>query len=406
MIADNDREKFESVISLAQKLISINSEPEHKEFEVEQFLWNYLLNLGFYLEKVPYAEKRNNIVAIYPKPEDHIVDHYIAFSGHMDTVPGYMEGDGYQKDGKIYGRGSTDMKGGIAAILTSVKSFLTAHKRASEKILKRKKLQRGIVLLFTVDEETGCAGVVSLTKKNTPLTQNLNKKFFIDLGINGEPTSLSPIISHKGVVWFLLDFFGKSAHASVPHLGRNAIELAAEFIVEVKKLHETLKSRNYLTNNSDITPPTLNIGVIQGGTKTNVIPDHVHLEIDRRTIPGETADSALEEIRNIVKKFPGERIEINMDHPGESYQIPQGKENEYYKKVLSITEKYGIENAVSFMEGYTESDILYRYFGIPMINLGPGSIAQAHTEKEYVEIEELVNACHIYYDIMTTYCWK
>ncbi|MHA1453275.1 MAG: M20/M25/M40 family metallo-hydrolase, partial [Promethearchaeota archaeon] len=132
MIADNDREKFESVISLAQKLISINSEPEHKEFEVEQFLWNYLLNLGFYLEKVPYAEKRNNIVAIYPKPEDHIVDHYIAFSGHMDTVPGYMEGDGYQKDGKIYGRGSTDMKGGIAAILTSVKSFLTAHKRASE----------------------------------------------------------------------------------------------------------------------------------------------------------------------------------------------------------------------------------------------------------------------------------
>ncbi len=213
MSEDITPEKSESVIALAQKLIRINSEPQHREFEIEQFLWNYLLNLGFYLEKVPYAEKRNNIVAIFPKPEEKIVNHYIAFTGHMDTVPGYKEEDGTIKDGKIFGRGSCDMKGGIAAILTSVESFLAEHKHASEKILKRKKLQRGIVLLFTVDEETGCAGVVSLTKRNTPLTQNLNKEFFIDFGINGEPTSLSPIISHKGVVWFLLDFFGVSAHA-------------------------------------------------------------------------------------------------------------------------------------------------------------------------------------------------
>jgi acetylornithine deacetylase/succinyl-diaminopimelate desuccinylase-like protein len=234
--------------------------------------------------------------------------------------------------------------------------------------------------------------------------QKLNKLFYIDLGVNGEPTSLSPIISHKGVVWFLVDIYGKSAHASVPHLGKNAIELAAEFIMKVRELHQTLKSRNYLAN-SDITPPTLNIGIIQGGTKTNVIPDHVHLEIDRRTIPGETADSAFEEIRNIIRKFPDEKIEITMEHPGESYQIPQGKENEMYKTVLKITDKYGTSKE-SFMEGYTESDIFYRYFGIPMINLGPGGIAQAHTEEEFVKVQELLKACRIYYDIVTQFCWQ
>jgi acetylornithine deacetylase len=260
------------------------------------------------------------------------------------------------------------------------------------------------VLFFTVDEETGCSGVIALTKKNTPLTQRLNKEYFIDLGINGEPTSLSPIISHKGVVWFEIDFFGKAAHASVPHLGKNAIEVAAEFIVELKKLQKILKARNYLVN-SDITPPTMNVGIIHGGTKTNVIPDHVHMEIDRRIIPGETVDSALEEIRNIIHQFPDDKIEINMSHPGESYQIPNGKENEYYKKIVEITTHYGISGQ-SFMEGYTESDIFFRYFGIPMINLGPGSIEQAHTQMEYVDITDLLSACNIYYDIMKMYCWK
>lgn len=400
-----DLAKFDSVISLTQKLVRIDSSSAQMEQAIEEFLWKELVKLGFHLERVPYEDKRNNIVAIYPNFEDSSINHYIAFSGHMDTVPGYKEQDGYLKDNKIYGRGTCDMKGGIAAILTAVETFLREHQQSQLKLLKKKKLQRGIVLFLTVDEESGCAGVISLTKRNTPLTQKLNKEYFIDLGINGEPTSLSPIISHKGVVWYEIDLFGKSAHASVPHLGRNAIELAAEFIVELMKLKETLKSRNYLAN-SDITPPTINIGIIKGGTKTNVIPDHVHLEVDRRTIPGETADSALEEIRNIVRKFPGERIEIEMSHPGEPYQIPRGKENEFYKSIVEITTNYGMENSPSFMEGYTESDILYRYFGIPIINLGPGSIEQAHTESEYVEINQLKKACSIYYDILKKYCWK
>ncbi|MBN2154565.1 MAG: M20 family metallopeptidase [Candidatus Lokiarchaeota archaeon] len=398
------KDKFESVIDLTQRLVRINSEAIQTEHEMERFLWNYLEELGFFLELVPYRHKRNNIIAIYPNFESYPIDRYIAFSGHMDTVPGYKENEGFVKEGKLYGRGSTDMKGGIAAILTAVKNFLTEHNQSQDKLLKRKKLKRGIVLFFTVDEETGCAGVISLTKKDTPLTQRINKDFFIDLGINGEPTSLSPIISHKGVVWFELDFYGKAAHASVPHLGKNAIEMAAEFIIELKKLHRILKSRNYLAN-SDITPPTMNIGIINGGSKTNVIPDHVHLEIDRRTIPGETVDSALEEIRSVMRKFPDEKIEVKMSHPGESYQIPQGKENELYKLVLQVCQKFGASNQ-SFMEGYTEADIYYRYFGIPIINLGPGGIEQAHTETEYVETKELLKACRIYYEILKQFCWK
>ena len=165
MNEENNTEKFESVITLTQKLVSINSEPAHLEYEVEEYLWKNLQELGFRLEQVPYAEKRNNIVAIYPDPENKIVDHYIAFSGHMDTVPGMKEEDGYIKDNRVYGRGSCDMKGGIAAILTAVRIFLNEYKQSQERILKKKKLQRGIVLFLTVDEETGCSGVVSLTKR-------------------------------------------------------------------------------------------------------------------------------------------------------------------------------------------------------------------------------------------------
>ncbi len=393
-------DKFNSVIRLTQELVAINSEPSHLEYKVEQFLISKLREWGFYIEKAPYAKNRNNLVAIYPHYNRSHVDRYVAFSGHMDTVPGYKKEDGYLEDGKIFGRGACDMKGGIGAILTAVKTFIDDYNLRNEKSYK--KLQRGIVLFFTVDEETGCAGIVGLTKRSIPLMEKLNKEFFIDIGFNGEPTNLSPIISHKGVVWFELDFYGKSAHASVPHLGKNAIELASEFIMELKSLQNTLKSRNYFAN-SDITPPTLNVGIIKGGTKTNVIPEHVHVEIDRRTIPGESADSALEEIRNIIRKFPDDRIEIEMTHPGHAYQIPSGKENEFYKKVREITDNYEVTGA-SFMEGYTESDIYYRYFGIPMINLGPGSINQAHTDSEYVETAELLKGSQIYYDILKIFC--
>jgi acetylornithine deacetylase/succinyl-diaminopimelate desuccinylase-like protein len=395
-------EASEKVTHLTQELVSINSEPVHTEYKVEQFLGKILQEMGFYLERAPYEKNRNNIIAIYPHPDRTPIDRYIAFSGHMDTVPGYKKEDGYIKNGKIYGRGSCDMKGGISAFITAVQEFMKEYDLLNTKL--HKKLQRGIVIFLTVDEETGCAGIVGLTKKETKLSQKLNQDYYIDFGINAEPTDCSPIISHKGVVWFELDFYGESAHASVPHLGRNAIELAAQFIVELKTLQNILKSRNYFSN-SDITPPTLNVGLISGGTKTNVIPDHVHLEIDRRIIPGETADSALEEIRRIARKFPDERIEINMSHPGHAYQIPLGKENEFFKEISKIAEKYGTLGT-SFMEGYTESDIYYRYFGIPMINLGPGSIKQAHTENEYVEIIQLAKATQIYYEILKKYCLK
>ena len=174
----------------------------------------------------------------------------------------------------------------------------------------------------------------------------MNKDFWIELCILGEPTNLSVGIGHKGIVWFMIDFKGKAAHASTPYLGDNAIEKAAKFIKGLEKVKLDLQTRSS-QEYGKFTPPTMNIGIIEGGKKTNVVPNRCHLEIDRRLIPGETAESAYNEVLSVGKElFNENEITIKPTKHGKPYQIQDGVKNNYCKEILNITEKYKNNNEI------------------------------------------------------------
>lgn len=390
---------FAQSVHLTREFVKVNSEnPNHPEIEMQRCLEAHLRDMNFEFRSFPYKPGRNNVLAFYPSlayiQENNLP--CIMFSGHQDTVIGYEETGAKSaqiKDGRIYGRGACDMKGGIASFFTAINSFIADQGIGENK----KKLKRGILISLTVDEEMGCAGIKAL--KDNPL---LKGELKIDFCIIGEPSGLAPVIGHKGIVWFTLEFSGKAAHGSVPEQGDNAVEKAVEFISRLKGLKESLSSRS-IPDMPEVTPPTLNVGVIKGGEKANIVPDRCIIKLDRRLIPTENTEIAKTEILKVVKACCLEDCcKIKHSNSGESYLIPEGTENPVFKQLMKIVGKYGVP-ACPFMEGYTEADVYHRYFGIPAINLGPGSIEQAHVSDEFVEIKQLLKASQIYYNILEHY---
>lgn len=404
------KSKFFDAIELTRDLIKINSENSTTtERKMQDFLVGILDEMGFGYEFIEYKTDRNNIVALFPPLEksNNFFSRYVAFSGHMDTVFGYDETNSAEAIitsvdnnknnetyGKIWGRGACDMKGPIASFLTAIKVFIQDYNL--DKI--QNSMKRGICIIFTVDEERGCLGVRSLKEYD-----KLGTKFNLDFCINAEPTELSPVIGHKGSIGFNIRFKGKAAHASIPEKGDNAIEKAARFITGLDKLKNELSKRK-VENEPLITPPTLNVGIIKGGDKSNIVPDWCNIEIDRRLIQGETDESALKEIKDCANElgFKKEELEIQPTPSGKSYMIQGGTGNPLYKEILEITKEFS-QNTQPFIEYYTEADIYSRFFGIPVIILGPGSINQAHKKDEFVEIDQLLNGAEIYYKILEKY---
>ncbi|MBD3354134.1 MAG: M20/M25/M40 family metallo-hydrolase [Candidatus Lokiarchaeota archaeon] len=395
--------KFHDVVELTRNLVKINSEnPIHCEVNVQNFLVSIIEKLGFEYDIIPFSKDRNNVVATFP-PSSAVNSqnfHYIMFSGHMDTVLGYeitRSENAPLEDGKIYGRGSCDMKGGIASFLTAISHFTSDYNLNDLEQSSIAKMKKGICVVFTVDEEMGCAGIKALENYD-----KMGNDFHVDLCINAEPSSLSPVIGHKGIVWIFLDFKGKMAHASVPFLGDNAIEKASKFILALEPLKKELQTRT-IEEYPIITPPTISVGVIKGGDETNIVPDNCRIQIDRRLTLNETGESALNELKEIAKQQDLiDDIEFQPIRPKKCYIAPKGTQNEHYLALMDILSGYKTKGA-PFMEGFTEAAFYYEQFGITAINLGPGSIEQAHKPDEYVEVDELLKACEIYYKILEKY---
>lgn len=400
MIRDS---RFNDVIQLTRDLVKINSENPN-EHEIQVFLCKTLASMGFEYELIPYDKDRNNIIAFYPplKSSKRFDSKYIIFSGHQDTVPGYNITQSKEApiiDGKIYGRGTSDMKGGIAAFFTSIRLFIHDFKLFQDPSIFNT-IKRGICIILTVDEEAGCGGVKSFAKY-----EKLGKDFTSDLCILAEPTGSNPVIGHKGVVWFTVEFIGKAAHSSVPHRGVNAIEKAASFIHAMKQIQIKLLNRR-LPDYPELDPPTIAVTMIQGGNAVNIIPDSCKLEIDRRLNSLETVESARSEIMEVIQELGlGEYTNLITNGSGNCYIIPNGIKNEYYCRVKKITDSLGIKGNF-FMNGYTEADIFFNSYNIPTINLGPGNIGQAHKSDEFIEISNLIDTVGIYYKILQEFIFQ
>ena len=363
-----------NVIALTQQLVSMDSvNPPGNEAALSEYIGNLLAGNGFEVDMIPYDENRSHLIAKKGNP----VKKPVVFSGHLDTVPlGEMPWtvapfSGKIKEDKIYGRGTSDMKGGVAAMVVAAIRATQQNPDAS------------VCLIFTAGEETGCQGAAHLVK-NYP-----------DLGaargiIIGEPTANIPAIGHKGGLYLKVTAKGKPAHSSMPHLGDNAIYKAAEAVLKLKKF---IFHKN---EDSLLGLPTLNIGKFRGGINLNAVPDHAEFTIDVRT----TTKSNHAQLLNQFKQLAGRDLtfETLVDLPAVA-----SDENDAFVQLvysacgISKAEK-GFPKAMPYL---TDGTVLQSaYIGAPTIILGPGQLEMAHKTDEFCYIKKIEEAVEIYTQII------
>lgn len=336
------------------------------------------------VDAMGYSLPRTNAVATLKGRKAKPVLH---MNGHFDVVPiGSMwtrDPFGAEiEDGKMYGRGASDMKGSIAAQLIAS----AAIKRAGIS------LDGTITLSATCDEETGGQlGAGYVVEKGYADA---------DFGINSDSGWISNIsLGHRGAMWLEITTKGRTAHGSVPHKGINAVEKMAVVINEIAKLREDFKNRVSEMPLSDPLQkhPTITIGgTIQGGIKTNVVPDRCVMTLDRRVLYEETPEETREEIEAVLKKIAEEDPEfsyetrlVNRVEPSfcpESEKIIQTLK----KNVKAIV---GKEAKIAYGGGYT--DMWYFSKIMPMAHYGVNTSGQAHTANEYLDLEGLVTGTKV-----------
>lgn len=303
----------------------------------------------------------------------------VLLEAHLDTVHAdHMTIEPFKpivRGEKLYGRGSCDTKGSIAVFLQAVVNVLR----------KPKLLRYNIMLLFVADEEYRFTGA------NVAAQHGLKA----DVGITGEPTQLHIVRAHKGVTRWKIQTRGVAAHSAYPERGSNAIYSMSK-IIQILELYAA--RLRHTRAHPLLGTPTLSIGVIEGGQTVNIVPDRCWIEVDRRSLPGETAESIIQPVRDLLKDFSDSEIEA----PYLSVGGMEVAEHAPIVKNLSRSIQHIMKNVSIEAAHYATDAGVYNDMGIPTVVFGPGDIAQAHTDAEYIELDQLHQAVAIIEDFLTT----
>ena len=364
-----------SIIEMLAKLVAFDTTSRVSNLPLIAFVEDYLTSLGVPHIRVDYeAGRKTNLYAtIGPDVAGGIV-----LSGHTDVVP--VDGQSWASDpftlsernGKLYGRGTCDMKGFLAVALALVPQF------------KAMNLRTPIHLALSCDEEVGCKGVRPLVAH---LRDQLKKP---RAAFVGEPTDMKVVNGHKSAVTFNTEVKGHAAHSSLTNQGVNAIMAAAEMVSEMARIREDLIAIGDPTGRFDPPYSTIHVGVISGGTAKNIIPSHCDFQWETRLVPG--ADREFVPKRMEAKAL---RLEPAMKAVDPSTGISTTKTNE----VPGLAPEQGSEaermalhaagaNATHAVSYCTEAG-LFQAIGIPAVICGPGNIEQAHKPDEFVSIAQL-----------------
>ena len=310
--------------------------------------------------------RKNLLVRLKPTGK---VKRRIILCPHLDVVP--AEDEQFKptvKNGRLHGRGACDTKGSVSAFFHALLELSKEGNRPAE---------TEILFVGLVDEEHCQSGSRVLGKKGPKG----------DLAIAGEPTQLQVVTAHKGNLWLCIENRGKAAHGATPHLGKSAIHAMARvtnlLLTEyVKKLRQR--------EHSLLGHPTINVGVIKGGSQTNVVPERCSIEVDRRTIPGETEASVLSEIHLLLKKhrLPSTTIVESRGVPCPPLETnPKLPVIKQFLKAAKRRKSRGVDY-------FTDASPI-AIGGTPAIVFGPGDIAQAHSADEWVDLKQLDQAAAI-----------
>ena len=376
--------KEEEITNLAQELIKIPSDETAGEKEVCEYLESYLKSLGMKVLLQKVLPNRPNIIAEVIGDE---VGKSIMFNGHVDTVPvGDIKKwsmDPYSaiiKDNKLFGRGSTDMKGSIASMIIAMKFIMNDVEKFNGKI----------IFTGVMAEETTGLGTQKIVEENIKT----------DMAVVGEPSDEKIYRAHKGTMWFNLSTYGKLEHSSESNSeSNNAIINMMKLIMEINKISKELET----IENNLVGHPSINIGLIDGGTKQNMIADSCRISIDRRTLPEEKTDEILDKLRIRLDRLRSldDRLTFDLEIDTIREAVEVAESEQIVQEVKNALNKVINKNpTISGMKATTDMSILVNQGNIPSVIYGPGFIKQAHTVDEFIEVKRLVESSQVYAEIL------
>lgn len=338
------------------------------------FLSDYLDRPGLRIERNFSADetKTNLIVTIGPETDDRTG---LVLSGHMDVVPAVEPEWGsdpftmLDATDRYVGRGTSDMKGFLA---------LAANRLAA---LEAGSLRHPLTLLFTYDEEIGTLGARRFTESFRHAA-HLPRDVVI-----GEPTELRVVRAHKGMIRLRLTFTGQAAHSGYPHLGRSAIEPAGRAITALAGLRSAMEHERHTAGEAFPQVPfaALNIGTVVGGRAANVIPDRCELMLGVRLLPGMTATTMTERIRDVVAREADETVTLEL--LGESPAMLLDADARIHRTLCDIVGQREL-HSVMFA---TDAGWL-QHAGFDCVLFGPGSIEVAHRPNEFLPVDQFRRA--------------
>jgi len=358
----------DELILILEKLVQIPSEnPPGITKEIVDFLIADVFKeeLGFQnqvIVNIKNGVELHNLVSTIGNGEKKII-----LSGHFDVVPAgdvaqweYSPFSAKIKNGRLYGRGSADMKGGVVSLIGVIKN-LSKIPEFFEKYT--------LVFVGTADEEAGMAGSITLSKQGV-----MDDSILL---IIAEPTDLKIGIGEKGLLWVKLKIIGKSAHGSTPHEGINAIEGALKIIPQ---LYDCLEEKS----NVILGKSTLNIGKINGGTAINIVPDQAILDLDYRIIPEQDHNSLIDNLKNLQKQ----NFSIDIEIINELTALQTDSNHPFIQnlKEISKSEVLGLSYATDAAHLVNVNN------PIPFVIFGPGDPSNIHKIDEFIELEQIFQA--------------
>jgi acetylornithine deacetylase len=376
------------VITLLQKMVgfdtvnsAISGKP-HAEAELASWLEALAQSWGLSTQRLPFGDGDFNLLITHQASAEKP---WLLFESHLDVVS--TQGmtiapfAAATRDGKIWGRGACDTKASGAAMLIALQNYISQSPQPNN-----------IGVLFVCDEEVTKRGALAFAN------EQLKALPFQPNGvIVGEPTMLEPVAAHNGVARIVIKTHGVAAHSSNPANGRSAITAMTRVI--------RLLEREYIPSLTATHPLTgkaqSSINVIRAGQQINIIPDYCEIGMDRSIVPGEKTEDVLPQIEKVLAplkaEHPEDRIEVESGFLDPSLSPRAGAFTDFVKGVLA---RFGDVTPRGVPYGTDASN--YDAVGLPAIVLGPGHIAQAHTEDEWVAVEQVEKAVGVYGALMST----
>ncbi|AAY92791.1 acetylornithine deacetylase [Pseudomonas protegens] len=364
---------------LLARLVGFATVSRDSNLELIGFIRDYLASHGVHSELIynPERTKANLFASIGPEDRGGVV-----LSGHTDVVP--VDGQAWsvepfvlsEREGRLYGRGTADMKGFIASVLAAVPG------------LTRRRLRLPVHLAFSYDEEVGCLGVRPMLER---MQQRPHKPL---LCLIGEPTELRPVLGHKGKLAMRCQVRGAACHSAYAPYGVNAIEYAARLIGKLGEIGSRLAQPEHHDPRFDPPFSTVQTGTIQGGRALNIVPAECQFDFEVRTLPGYDAQAVVDQLQGYardqllpqmqaVQADTGIALQPLSAYPG--LATAADSEAAELLALLSGSREFG---TVAFG---TEGG-LFHQAGIPTVVCGPGSMDQGHKPDEFISLEQL-HAC-------------